>query len=85
MNVANYELFSFARWIPLPIRLERDVNLLNVDVYHLDASLIWVIALQAFGFRVWSGRRFAVSLAVVAFPTVILNIVVLWLSMVPFH
>lgn len=80
-NIANHELFSIVRWIPWPNNPDRGVNILNIDVYHVDAALVWVIALQTIGFRIWSGRSFVVSLSIVAIPTAILYAVVLWMSM----
>ena len=80
-NMANFEPLSIVRWIPFPIRPDRGVNIVNIDVYHLDAALIWVIALQTIGFRIWTGRSFVFSLAVVALPTLILYVAVLWMSM----
>lgn len=80
-NMANFEPFSVVRWIPIPLRPDRGVNILNIDVYHLNAALIWVIALQTIGFRIWSGRGFVFSLAVVALPTAIMYVAVLWMSM----
>ena len=79
-NVVNYESLSIARWVPLPLRPDRGVNILNIDIYHLDAALIWVIALQTLGFQIWSRRSFIISFAVVTTPTVILYGLVLWLS-----
>lgn len=80
-DVTRYETFSVARWIPFPARPDRGVNLLHIDVYHLDAALIWLIALQTIGFREWSGKSLGTSLAVVAVPTAILYVAVLWFSM----
>lgn len=80
-NIANYELLSIARWIPLPFRPDRGVNILNIDVYHLDAALVWLIALQTIGFRIWSGRSFIVSFSIVAIPTAILYAAVIWMSL----
>ena len=80
-NLANFEPFSIVRWIPIPLRPDRGVNLLNINVYHLNAALIWVIALQTIGFRIWTGRSLVFSLAVVALPTLIFYVAVLWMSM----
>ena len=80
-NIANHELFSIVRWIPQPANPDRGVNILNIDVYHIDAALVWVIALQTIGFRIWSGRSFVVSLVVVALPTIILYAFVIWMSL----
>ena len=56
-GVTRYETLSVAGSIPFSPRPDRGVNLLHIDVYHLDAALNWLIALQTIGFREWSGKR----------------------------
>ncbi len=79
-NVTNYEVFSIARWIPIPDRPDWGINFLHIDIYHLDATLLWIIALQTIGFREWSGKNVFASLVVVSLPTTVLYGLVLWLS-----
>lgn len=79
-NVTNYEVFSIARWIPNLDRPDRGINFLHIDIFHLDAALLWIIALQTIGFREWSGKDVFTSLMVVSLPTAVLYGLVLWLS-----
>lgn len=79
-NYINYEVFSVLRWIAAPNTPVGGVSILGVDIYHLDAALIWLIALQTVGFREWSRKSVATSLAVVAIPIAILYLIVVWMS-----
>ncbi len=67
---ADLEVLSLARWVDLPEARYGGENWTTyVKFDNLDASLIWVVALQTIGFQEWSGRGSALSLGVVLIPT----------------
>ncbi len=67
---AELEVLSLARWVDLPEARYGGENWTTyIKFDNLDASLIWVVALQTIGFQEWSGRGSAFSLGVVLIPT----------------
>ena len=70
---ADLDFLRLTRWIDLPeVRHEGESWSIGANFDHLEAYLIWVIALQTIGFKAWTGKSALFSLGIVILPLVIL-------------
>ena len=70
------EILTISRWVDLPAVKYEDENWsIGLSLEHLEASLLWIIALQTIGFREWSGKTALFSFGVAVIPTLITIVV----------
>lgn len=78
------DILSLTRWVDLPeARFEGENWRVYSSFENFEASLIWVIALQAIGFQEWTGKSGLFSLGVVVLPTFVTTALisgVIWLA-----
>ncbi|MCY3857537.1 MAG: hypothetical protein OXG25_01370 [Gammaproteobacteria bacterium] len=69
----DLEILRLTKWMDLPEVFYSGSNWgIGVNFDHLEAHLIWIIALQAIGFSEWTGKSFGFSLGIAVVPTLIL-------------
>ncbi len=69
----DLEILRLTKWMDLPeLNFSGENWRIGVNFDHLEAHLIWIIALQAIGFREWTSKSFAFSLGIAVIPTLIL-------------
>ena len=69
----DLEILRLTRWVDLPELRRGGENWSSTTNFdHLDANLIWVIAIQTIGFQEWSGKSALFSFAIAVIPTLII-------------
>ena len=67
------EVLRLTRWIELPEVKFSGLNWsISANFDHLEAHLLWIIALQTIGFSEWTGKSIAFSFGIAVLPTLVL-------------
>ena len=73
---SGLEILTISRWVELPtVQYAGENWSIGFTLEHLEASLLWIIALQTIGFREWSSKSVMFSFGVVVIPTLIAIVV----------
>ncbi|MCY4128921.1 MAG: hypothetical protein OXG15_06720 [Gammaproteobacteria bacterium] len=69
----DLEILRLTRWIELPEVFYSGKSWgIGANFDHLEAHLIWIVALQTIGFSEWTGKNIAFSFGIAIVPTLVL-------------